>query len=64
MPEDHTMKLKRIGATLAVPAVSAAVAWVGGYDFDERGFWQAYALAFVLFFMALVWLYPGWKADR
>ena len=57
------MNLKRICATLAVAAVSAAVAWVGGYDFDERGFWPAWSLVMVLFFSFLVWCYPGWKAS-
>ena len=31
------MKLKRLSISLTIASMSPAFAWLGGYDFDERG---------------------------
>ena len=53
--------MKRLLATLAVPAASAAVAWAGGYDFNYRsggvGIWAAVTLIWT----ALVFSLPTWR---
>jgi hypothetical protein len=42
------MSLRRILVSLLPLPAMAAVAWVGGYDFDSRGFWPAYGLVVAL----------------
>lgn len=55
------MNWKRIAVTAFVPVFAAAVAWIGGYDFDSHGFWQAYALIVCVFACIAVWFAPWWK---
>lgn len=35
-------KVDKIVATSSVVAISAAIAWLGGWDFNTRGFGPAY----------------------
>lgn len=55
------MKLERIATTLAVPVTAAGIAWLGGYNFDERNFWVAWGAAMTAAVTVLVWTFPGWK---
>ena len=57
------MSKQRIAAALAVPCTFALVAWVGGYDFDTRGFGPAYTLFMCIAATLFVWFFPGWE-DR
>ncbi len=40
--------MKRIAIFSTVLAFFALIAWVGGYNFDTRGFWVAYGLGTAL----------------
>ena len=53
--------IKRIAAGLAVLAFWAMLAWVAGYDFDSRGFWQAYALLWATATAVGVAFGPFWE---
>jgi hypothetical protein len=53
--------MKRIACTAAVPVFAAALAWVGGYDFDVRGFWPAWGLLSTVLVCFWVWFCPTWK---
>lgn len=50
---------RRILVTLAAAAVLPLTAWVGGYDFDSRGAWQAYLFLWTAIVAALTWFSTG-----
>ncbi len=50
----------RVLTTLGVPVVVAAIAWVGGYNFDSRGEGEAAGLTFAVALMWLFWTFPAW----
>ena len=55
------MLAKRIAYTLLCPAIVCLMAWLAGYNFDERGY-----TAFLVFYVSLgaalfVWWSPSWK---
>lgn len=55
------MNKTRIATTVAVPVVMAAAAWIGGYDFDTRGFMPAYTFLLGIGACLAVWFWPGWE---
>ncbi len=54
-----TRTTKRIIGTSCVPAFVALLAWVAGYDFDSRGFFQAYMLLVTTFVTLYAWFLSG-----
>ncbi len=54
-----TRTTKRIIVTACVPAFVAVLAWVAGYDFDSRGFFQAYLLLVTALVTVYAWLFSG-----
>lgn len=46
--------------TLAVFPFMALICWVGGYDFDTRGFLPAYGLLISCAIAGFIYWYPGW----
>ena len=50
---------KRIIATACVPVFVAVLAWVAGYDFDSRGFFEAYLLLVTALVTVYAWLFSG-----
>lgn len=54
--------LSALLAMLVVCAVSALLAWLGGYNFDHRSFevaaWAGVTLAFALYAALSVWVWP------
>jgi hypothetical protein len=51
----------RYAAAIAAFVVSMSVWWLGGVDFDQRGFVQAYLTACSLFFAYIIWMAGGIK---
>lgn len=52
--------MKRIICTIAAVALVSALAWVGGFDFNERGEAAVIVSMFAVFAAAFVYGYPGW----
>lgn len=53
--------MKRITAGASVLLASAAVAWMGGYDFDYRSGGVAVWAGVTLIWAVLAASYPGWS---
>lgn len=49
---------------VAVLLVCAALAWLAGYNFDERNGWVASCTALALFYAAIAASYPGIGGTR
>lgn len=54
-------KTARNLATAAGPVVVAVMAWLGGYNFDSRGFWPAWGFGVCVAYMVWQWSAPWWK---
>ena len=51
--------MKRAIAFVVVFAFVTLVYWLGGFNFDARGFWRFYWLFAATFFGLLAYNYPG-----
>lgn len=51
--------MRRSLVTLAAAAILPLAAWVGGYDFDSRGFWQAYLFLCTALVAVFTWFSAG-----
>lgn len=54
-----TTTIKRALIFVGVIAVGCGVAWIGGYDFDTRGYGEAVCAASLLVIAGLATTYPG-----
>ena len=57
------MKLRCL-VFVATLLVCAALAWLGGYDFDKRNGWVAYCSAMSLMAAAIAASWPGLKEPK
>ena len=51
----------RIIYTVIAMLLPAVIAWSGGYNFKERGFWAAWTICASVAFGILTWHFPGWN---
>ena len=49
--------------TLSVFPLMALTCWIGGYDFDTRGFLPAYGFLVTCVMARGVYGYPGWDTE-
>lgn len=45
--------------TILAPALVCFLAWLGGFDFDTRGFSAFYVGIWSIFASLVAWTYPG-----
>lgn len=53
--------MKRILVSLVPFPIMAALAWLGGYNFDTRNVWIVYLTLVAIFVSAMVYFFPGWE---
>jgi hypothetical protein len=51
---------KRMKWSLGLAAIVPVVAWLGGYNFDSRGFGAVMCSVGVAFVFVATWTFPGW----
>lgn len=51
----------RILVSLLAMTQGPLMAWLGGYDFDTRGFGLAYLYGCSVFLFFMTYFYPGWR---
>ena len=56
--------MKRIICCTGSGAVVLALAWIGGFDFDTRGFTAIFISIYFLLAVVGVYFYPGWKEPK
>ena len=54
------MQLNRTLSALAVLVIGAGLAWLAGWNFDTRGFFEAFYTAIVLFIAGMIYTCPLW----
>lgn len=52
--------MKRIVVSLLVSALVPALAWIGGFDFDERGFIALFVCLYAIGAFVFTYAWPGW----
>lgn len=55
------MNTKRVLTSLLAGAVVCGMAWIGGFDFNERGDKALITTLFALWVSVMVYAYPGWS---
>jgi len=51
----------RLTMSIFASIIVLIVFWLGGYDFNERGFLAAYSAIFTIIAFFIVYSCPGWK---
>jgi hypothetical protein len=58
------MNKQRVAFTALAALVTVSLFWLGGVDFDKRGFLQAYALVVALMVGGFAWACPCWWEEK
>ena len=51
----------RVFVSTLVAMQPALIAWLCGFDFDQRSFWAGYVYLCAILFGGMAWTFPGWK---
>lgn len=56
--------MKRLLASIAAALVVCALAWIGGFDFNERGFDALFVAFYALLAAGLTYICPIWSNHK